>query len=187
VLALATAGTAAAVALPAHDPAPPAVHACLATDPPEPGPAATPSAGAFALPPGWRWHTDDTGFTVAVPATWSRFQHATSVCFRDPGGTRTLAVDPSIEPTAEPVDLWQQAETEVRTLPGYTRVRIGPVRAAAGGADWEFSWAGRHARRVAVTTAPGRAYALSWFTADADWPRDEPLFRLVASSYRGLS
>jgi hypothetical protein len=187
VLALATAGTAAAVALPARDPAPPAVHACLATNPSEAGPAATPTAGAFALPPGWRWHTDDTGFTVAVPAAWSRFRAGTSVCFRDPGGTRTLAVDPAIAPTAEPAYLWQRAEEDVRALPGYTRVRIGPVRAAAGGADWEFTWAGRHARRVAVTTAPGRAYALSWFTTDADWPRDEPLFRLVTSSYRGAS
>jgi len=160
VLALASAGTAAAVALPARDPTPPSVHACLTTD----GAGATPvagDAGAFALPTGWRWHTDDTGFTVAVPATWSRFQEGASVCFRDPGGTRTLAVDPSIEPTAEPADLWLRAETEVRVLPGYTRVRIGPVRAAAGGAGWEFSWAGRHARRVVVTTAPGRAYALS--------------------------
>ncbi|GIF69124.1 hypothetical protein Ais01nite_71590 [Asanoa ishikariensis] len=188
-LTLASVGTAAAVALPADEPAPgpPAVHACLNAGP-EPG-ATSPGGGtgAFALPPGWRWHTDETGFTVAVPATWTRFQAGSAVCFRDQIGTRTLAVDPTVTPTPEPADYWLRAEPELRVLPGYERLRIGPVRAAAGGADWEFTWSGRHARRVTVTTDPGRAYALSWFTDDAAWPRDQDLFRLVLSSYRGVS
>ncbi|GIF77410.1 serine/threonine-protein kinase [Asanoa siamensis] len=191
-LTLAFAGTAAAVALPsgAPDPPPP-VHACLAAGP---GPTAMALAAAdsgSALPAGWRWHTDDAGFTVAVPTGWARFTAGAAVCFRDPGGTRTLTVDPTVTPTADPADLWRRAETDLRaagSLPGYTLTAISPVPAAEGGAAWEYTWdAGtrRHARRIAVTTAPGRAYALSWFTDDAAWPADAPRLRLVASSYRG--
>ncbi|MEV4537902.1 serine/threonine-protein kinase [Asanoa sp. NPDC049518] len=188
-LTLASVGTAAAVALPADKPppSPPTVHACLNTGPQPSATASDGGPGAFALPAGWRWHTDGTGFTVAVPASWTRFRAGAAVCFRDPGGTRTLAVDPSVTATADPADLWRAAEPDVAALAGYTRLRIGPVRAAEGGADWEFTWSGRHARRVTVTTEPGRAYALSWFTDDADWPRDEAAFRLVLSSYRGVS
>ncbi|SNT64034.1 Serine/threonine protein kinase [Asanoa hainanensis] len=188
-LTLASVGTAAAVALPADEPAPgpPPVHACLNAAP-QPG-ATAPSGGtgAFALPPGWRWHTDQTGFTVAVPATWTRFQAGDAVCFRDAIGVRTLAIDPAVTPTADPADLWRQAEPDVAGRPAYTRLRIGPVRAAEGGAEWEFTWSGKHARRVTVTTDAGRAYALSWFTDDKAWPRDQELFRLVLSSYRGVS
>ncbi|HTF10041.1 MAG TPA: serine/threonine-protein kinase [Asanoa sp.] len=140
-LSLASAGTAAAVG-PVADPAPPPAHACLA---PQPRANATPIGGGAepnALPAGWTWHDDATGFTVAVPSAWSRFPAGAAVCFRDPGGTRTLAVDRDVAPG-----------------PG------GP-------------------RRVVVSTGPGRAYALSWFTDDAPWPRDEPLFRLAVSSYR---
>ncbi|MEV0720955.1 hypothetical protein AB0H87_41045, partial [Asanoa sp. NPDC050611] len=188
-LTLASAGTAAAVALPAGPPPlpPPSAHACLDAMPGPTPSADEPAAGAFALPAGWRWHTDETGFTVAVPVGWSRFTAGNAVCFRDPAGTATIAVDPAVRPTADPADLWRGQETATRTLPGYARVRIGPVRAAEGGADWEFTWDTGHARRVTVTTEPGRAYALSWFGPDADWPRDEPRFRLVTSSYRGPS
>ncbi|GAA1892230.1 serine/threonine-protein kinase [Asanoa iriomotensis] len=190
-LTLASAGTAAAVALPSSPPAPPpSAHACLDA---KPDPAATaPDAetGAFALPQGWRWHTDEVGFTVAVPVGWSRFAAGDAVCFRAPRGTATLAVDPAIRPTADPADLWRGQESAAGALPGYARLRIGPVRAAEGGADWEFTWNAaqpRHARRITVTTEPGRAYALSWFTDDTNWPTDAPRFRLVASSYRGPS
>jgi hypothetical protein len=93
------------------------------------------------LPQGWTWHDDATGFTVAVPSTWSRFPAGAAVCFRDPGGTRTLAVDRDVPLGSD-----------------------GP-------------------RRVIVSTGD----ALSWFTDDAAWPRDEPLFRLAVSSYRDNS
>jgi hypothetical protein len=140
VLSLASAGTAAAVGQVA-DPAPPPPHACLAA---QPSVDATPIGGGAepnALPPGWTWHDDATGFTVAVPSTWSRFPAGAAVCFRDPGGTRTLAVDRDVPPDPD-----------------------GP-------------------RRVIVRTGD----ALSWFTDDAAWPRDEPLFRLAVSSYRDNS
>ncbi|GAA1889706.1 serine/threonine-protein kinase [Asanoa iriomotensis] len=197
--ALAGAGTAAAVGRPSRGPqdvppTPPAVHACL-----EPARTdATPTnagPGPYALPAGWVWHPDDAGFTVAVPAAWSRYLVATAVCFQDPSGTRTLAVEPAVTPTLDPTTFWRRTETALRatgTLPGYTKISIGPVLAGAGGAEWESTWdtAGglrRHARRLVVTTAPSQAYTLSWFTDDADWPLDEPLFRTVATSYRGIT
>ncbi|GIF46207.1 serine/threonine protein kinase [Asanoa ferruginea] len=139
-LSLASAGTAAAVGQ-ADEPAPsPVAHACLA---PQARASATPIGGGAepnALPPGWTWHDDPTGFTVAVPSTWARFPAGEAVCFRDPGGTRTLAVDRDAAP--------------------------GPEQA----------------RRVIVTGT-----ALSWFTDDAAWAGDEPLFRLAVSSYRDNS
>ncbi|GIF75959.1 serine/threonine-protein kinase [Asanoa siamensis] len=198
---LAGAGTAAAVGLPervspdapATPAAAPAVQDCLVPSPPVGTSSINAGAGPYALPGGWDWHADDAGFTAAIPASWSRFQSATAVCFRDPGGTRTLAVETAVTPTTDPTTFWRRAETASRAagaLPGYTKISIGPVLAGSGGAEWESTWetkdgTRRHARRIVVTTAPGQAYTLSWFTDDTDWPLDEPLFRLVMTSYRG--
>jgi hypothetical protein len=141
----------------------------------------------YALPSGWIWHQDTEGFRLAIPAGWSRFTQGSAICFRDPDGTRTFAVDTDAPRTRRPLTYWQQRESSV-ALPGYQRVAMGVVLLKNGGADWEYTWAPdaqprQHVRRLLLSVSAQRAYLLQWTTRDQDWPLNEPYQRQIVASF----
>ncbi|TWJ25231.1 protein kinase-like protein [Micromonospora endolithica] len=148
---------------------------------------------AFALPAGWSWYADETGFTVGLPQGWVRFRDGEAVCLQDPSQERLLAVDLGGTQQRDPGGYWRtEADRLVKAggLPGYVKVSIGPVIRPGGAAEWEFTWDGpagqrQHARRLLVNgTTPGGAYELSWVTTDAGWQASEAVQRLVLASFR---
>jgi hypothetical protein len=156
------------------------------------GPAVSGSTQArgYAVPAGWLWHTDPTGFDVAVPRGWTRSQDGTAACFRDPGGSRSFRVDASARLAGPPLSYWQGQEQDALAagnLPGYQRVTVHAMP-QQGGAEWEFTWqpdgepVRRHERRVLLSMSDGRAYLVEWTTPEGDWAGSEPYLRLVLAS-----
>ena len=157
------------------------------------GPAVTgkTQTRGYAVPAGWLWHTDPTGFDVAVPKGWTRSQDGTAACFRDPGGSRAFRVDASARLAGPAPAYWQEQEQEAvaaGNLPGYRRLMLGALPQRQGGAAWEFSWqpdgepVRRHERRVLLSMGDGRAYLVEWTTPDQDWASSEPYLQLVLAS-----
>jgi len=163
--------------------------ACPATDPIVVPPASR-RPDWPALPTGWAWYQDRSGFRVAMPAGWSGYVGTTGVCFRESGDTRWLAVsswtgglDPLGQVTAREGGLLAS-----RAPAGYQRVGIGPVPYYRGGADWEYvflnpSGARMHAVTRDFLTSPGAGYTVVWCTRDFDWQLNLDNFRLVTASF----
>lgn len=168
-------------------PAAPVVECAGASPEPITGPAAP---GPYALPDGWQWHRDPAGFRVAVPRGWQRSAVGSSVCFRDPDGTRTFTVDTAAPSTRQPLRYWQDAERAALadgSLPGYTRVSMGVLLQQRGGGDWEYTYAppvgpARHVRRCLLTVDSGRAYLMRWTTREQDWALDVATQRRLVGS-----
>ena len=143
----------------------------------------------YALPDGWVWHADPSGFRVAVPAGWRQVSAGSMACFHDPDGSRSLVVDTSTVSAAAGVAHWEQVEKATLAageLPGYKRVTLA---AQPGSVAWEYTWqpAGqtrRHERRELLIANASRTYAVDWTTSEPDWPVNLPYLRLVQASLR---
>src|SRR6266511_3449198 len=119
-----------------------------------PSPAATAEPGNHpppvirppALPAGWRFYHDPTGFTVAVPpGDWRMSREGTIVYFREAASGRVLGIDQSPNPRWDPVADWTSQEaTRLRhgDWTDYQRVKIVAVDYFLAAADWEFTYAG---------------------------------------------
>src|SRR5581483_11630566 len=82
--------------------------ATAAAPPPvAPSTAASMTPGS-ALPAGWHYVHDATGFTVAVPDGWTRTDRDGIAYFHDPAGGRLLGVDQSSQPKPDPVADWRE-------------------------------------------------------------------------------
>ena len=159
---------------------------------PQPLSRTAPPRTAPAVPDGWRWHRDPTGFVVAAPGGWTRAQNAGVVCLGAPDGSATFTVGRRSGTTADPLQYWQAAERAARadgTLPGYRKIAMGVLLVTGGGADWEYSWqppAGPrlHTRRVLVSAAGPRAFTLSWTTTDESWNASLRVQRDLVAAFR---
>jgi hypothetical protein len=125
------------------------------------------------LPAGWIWYRDPAGFALALPEGWLRAVDGNEICFTDPAGRRSFAVNAISVVTSRPLAYWQSRE-KAENLPGYRKVSMGVLLLGRGGADWEYTWrpdsdAVRHERRILVAVSDRRSYLLRWTTADDDW------------------
>lgn len=148
-------------------------------------------ARGHALPPGWVWYADPTGFHVAVPAGWAMSRSETAVCFRDPSSGRTLGVNTSTPPNSGPLGALRAEEVRLTAnggLPGYQRIRFTKVPFLSCCAEWEYTYTGLTAPlHVIVRDNVGpahRAYAVSWLTTGFDWVANRPNYDLIATSFR---
>ena len=165
-----------------------------------PPPASTPDAtvqapdpaapAADPLPAGFRLHTDPTGFTVAVPADWTRSTEGPRTYFREPDGGRFLLVDQTTEPKDDPLADWQAQEPSVASrLSGYERISMDRVDYRGWNTvDWEFTWDGRtaqiHVLNRNVRVSDSRAYALYWSTPEYQWADSRGIFDVVAQHFQ---
>ncbi|WDZ83376.1 serine/threonine-protein kinase [Micromonospora cathayae] len=175
---------------------PPPAAPCLAPPGPDaerPAEAVTAAPdGPYALPRGWLWHADATGFTVGLPGEWLRFRDGEVVCLRDPRLDRVLAVEVGREPVPDPVRHWtDEAErlVDVGALPGYRKISIGPLIRSGGAAEWEYTWdppdgERQHALRTLANRGRSGGYELTWVASDVEWSTDTAFYRLVSASFR---
>jgi serine/threonine protein kinase len=146
-----------------------------------------------ALPDGWRLYTDDTGFSVYVPAHWQRSQEGTMVYFRGDG--RVLGIDQRDDPQWDPVGDWtrqRDARLAAGDFPGYSELRLEEVDYGIVAADWEFTFDGRsgerqHVNNRGVVVSQSKAYGFWWQTPDADWEAARPDLDLIFRSFRPAS
>src|SRR5690242_1615726 len=174
----------------------PAALSCATAADPELTPSAKPaSAGtpvkdsgeSTALPSGWM-RARDAGFSIAVPDGWRRATDGTAVCLLDPTGKRAVAVAAgALDP--DRVAYWQREEGDLLSghePSGYQRVDISPALYRKGGADWEYRYDADgvrwHVLRRAFAAGDGKAFVISWTTADAEWDSSQHDFRTVMQS-----
>jgi hypothetical protein len=155
-----------------------------------PTPAAK-AGGRPALPAGWRDYHDPTGFSVYVPAGWTRSQSGSIVYFRDNRTGRVLGIDQTDKPKSDPVADWRsQAAYRVSRgdFPGYHQIRIAAVDYFRKAADWEFTFSGssarQHVNNRGFVVSNSQAYGIYWQTRDADWAAARPDLQLVFDSFR---
>lgn len=195
VLLLGTTGTALALDHRSSSPSGRSVAAASATACADRGAAgsvltATQTDQRYALPSGWIWHADPSGFQLALPGGWTRRADGEVACFTDPGGNRSFQVLANGPVVADPVGHWVQAEQSALAdgaLPGYQRIGMAPLDLKNGGADWEYTWqpepgVRRHERRLLLSMGPSRAYVMDWTSGDPDWATSEPILQLIVAS-----
>jgi serine/threonine protein kinase len=159
--------------------------------PTTPAPSATGAPSGVTLPAGWHMYTDSTGFSVAVPQSWTVSRDRTMVYFREPGGERRLlGIDQTDQPKSDPVADWTRQEQQRRSdYRSYQRVKIAAVDYFDKAADWEWIYTSRNGNRIHVVnrgfvTAPDKAYAIYWSTPDASWAANQDEFALIAGSFK---
>lgn len=113
------------------------------------------------------------------------------VCFREPGNTRVLAVEP-FTPDGDPVAHWRRAEATLLAAgkpAGYTDLGIAAVPYYFdGAAQWEYSYrdAGgttQHGLSRCVIVSASRAYVLAWRTRQFDWQPNQDPYRAIIASF----
>lgn len=150
-----------------------------------------PGGGAAALPPGYHWYRDVTGFSIGVPAGWSVFHQGHYVYITPPSGGMFLLIAQTDHPKPDPLADWRQQEAARRsTYPDYHLIWLAAVHYAEAerAADWEFTYtsSGGPTRVLNrnVLANPHRAYALYWSTPASAWTADDHYFEAFAATFR---
>jgi eukaryotic-like serine/threonine-protein kinase len=154
-----------------------------------PSPTPRTARRSAALPAGFRWYRDQTGFSVAVPDEWRVDRQGQIVYFREPAGSRFLLIDQTDHPKDDPVADWQEQERYRKgSYADYQRVRIVPVDYYRKAADWEFSYAGRdgrvHVLNRGVVTSNDKAYGIYWSTRESQWPDSLRYFEVFTKTFQ---
>ncbi|HET8682233.1 MAG TPA: protein kinase [Micromonosporaceae bacterium] len=162
-----------------------------ATRPPAQVPAPNPGSGGFTPPAGWRIYRDSTGFSVAVPSSWTVSRRGTIVYFDQPDGSRLLGIDITDEPKPNPVADWE-AQEDYRVargdFPDYERIKIVSCSFFRACADWEFRYTRNgvrmHVNNRGFVVSDTRAHGIWWSTTDADWAASLAYLDVVFRSFR---
>ncbi len=174
-------------------PAAPDPTSAAAAPTPTLSPSSSPAPGDTApvLPAGWHMYTDPTGFSVAVPASWTVSRRGSIVYFNEPNGGRLLGIDQTDRPQPDPVADWLGKEAyrvSRGDFPSYQRVRLEAVEYFLNAADWEFTYVSDgvrlHVNNRGFITSPTQAYGMWWSTPDSQWAASLPDLRLIQASFR---
>ena len=169
---------------PESEPEPAATSQSSQEPPPEPEPS-TPDAPA--VPEGLEPYTDESGFSIAVPAGWQREPDDDGVRFEDPASGRYLLVAQTDDPKPDALADWEAQEPyAAQRLEGYERVGMERISlpGVQDAADWEF----RHSGVVRVVnrnliTGPDKAYAVYFSGREETWDADRATFDAVAGTF----
>ena len=149
--------------------------------------APAPSAAPAALPAGYRWWTDPSGFRVAVPRDWERADDGFGgALFRAPDGLAHLRIRPAPPGGVSPLAILLAAERDAG-LPAYRRVRIETVPGTSD-AVWEYTHRDAQARALRtqeqVVIRGGRTYLIEWRTPRDVWAANLPDLDVVMDTFR---
>jgi eukaryotic-like serine/threonine-protein kinase len=152
-------------------------------------PGNTPTSSPFALPDGWTWHQDRSGYKLGVPYRLTETDTDTGTCFRDPDGSRFLSVGQWKQPDNDMVALLNRRDSKAATdLPGYRKIGINKKDYYDGGAEWEFTYTGNgatmHAYVLAFVTPGQRGYAIGWCTFESDWQTNVSDYTRVVGAFQ---
>jgi hypothetical protein len=186
-------------AAPTHSAAPPsptgaaAVPAPSAADSPSPSPtpqAAAPASGRAAVPAGWHWYQDRTGFALAIPDGWSVSRDGNgNVTIDEPNGPRSFLIEQTNQPKPDAVADWRSREPDRRaTTPGYVLIGIRRVPDYfITTADWEYlrtrNGVPVHLIIRGTKTSAHQAYGLHWETPVDQWNDSRHFFDTFTSTF----
>jgi hypothetical protein len=154
-------------------------------------PRARPVASAVApavlsaLPPGFTWYSDPSGYRVAVPAGWKQDTQAGAARFTAPAGQPVLAIS-TWSPAPADVITALIARERSEKLPGYRRINLA-LAPETGDPVWEYVYADASGTFVRcleqVMTLNGRTYVLEWHAPRDAWPAGLAALGVVLNSF----
>ncbi|MFE9901444.1 serine/threonine-protein kinase [Streptomyces achromogenes] len=126
---------------------------------PSPGRTSRPGTGAHTAPSGYRTAHDPAGFSLAVPAGFTRSPRGERVYYLSPGQTFRLGVKVTgPQPGGPRGVLERSAAAGPENNPGYHDGRVTPTtHAGHRAAFWEFTWNG-----FSAAEGPRHTYDLCW-------------------------
>jgi eukaryotic-like serine/threonine-protein kinase len=150
------------------------------------------SGGALtALPAGWVWHHDPTGFSIGMPSGWQVSHRGVYIYIQDPSSAEFLIIDQTTHPQPNALEDWRQQEAARRgTFTDYHLIRLQAVSypQAEQAADWEFTFdqdgQPTHVLNRNILVNSHHACALYWSTPADQWSADYHLFEVFAASFR---
>jgi hypothetical protein len=149
------------------------------------------SGSPAALPAGFSWYHDPTGFSIGVPPGWQISHRGHYVYVKDPNSNRFLIIDQTTHPKPDPLADWRQQEPyRISISPGYHRIRLQAVHypQAEKAADWEFTFYANgqltHVLNRNILVNAHHAYALYWSTPASAWGARFYLFQDFAATFR---
>jgi hypothetical protein len=145
------------------------------------------------VPAGYTLRRDPSGFTIAVPASWTVERSGPGnrfVYYRDPESIRYLLVDRTSRPKADPVADWKEQESARRgRMPDYHRIRIEAVDYKLRAADWEFTWTDEgtpvHVLNRGFVTSEHHGYAMYLYTPRSQWDSSQDELRVFQETFEG--
>jgi hypothetical protein len=152
-----------------------------------------PRPSEAALPPGWGYWRDPSGFTIGVPNGWLVSRLSNTVFFHAPGsGSRMLTVELVDRPNPDPVKDSAQRESQGLAsgqLRNYKQISLHWVQLFQTGSEWEYTFddaAGTHmhVQVLRFVTKPGRSYVMTWMTRDFDWDGGTVTFNILVPSFK---
>jgi serine/threonine protein kinase len=141
------------------------------------------------VPGGWQTYTHpDTGYQIAYPDGWSVTPIDTRTDFTAPNGDY-LRVDYRTTPGTtrlDHVNAWQaQSESFSRDHGDYREVRIDATTFREWpGAEWEYTYEGRHAINLGFTISASYGFALNFVTDESTWASSQDTFEAMKEGFR---
>ncbi|WP_203676588.1 serine/threonine-protein kinase, partial [Actinoplanes siamensis] len=143
----------------------------------------------WALPAGWSYFTDGTGFHLPVPDGWTYQRIGSTYCFRDPRSTRVLSLDVGRNPGTDPIRgcRAEHQRLQQRRVRDYRLIALARVRLLHQAADWDYRYrSAAGALRRATTrwlVLGGHAYALGWATPEVVWATELSSIQMVRGTF----
>src|ERR1700733_8350964 len=132
-----------------------------------------------ALPAGWVWYHDPTGFSIGMPRGWQVTHRGVYIYIQDPSSADFLIIDQTTHPQPNALEDWRQQEAARRSpLADYHLIRLQAVSypQAEQAADWEFTFdqGGQptHVLNRNILVDSHHACALYWSTPAHQWSAD---------------
>jgi serine/threonine protein kinase len=160
---------------------------------PEPTPAPSEQGDGRAVPAGYEWHDDPTGFGLAIPRGWNVRRDGPGgrfVYFEDPDSDRYLLVDQTDDPKGDPKADWERQEAaRAPRMRDYDRIRIETVDYFERAADWEWTYTHAdygpvHVVNRGFVTSADRGYALYWLVPADEWNGSDDELAVFRETFR---
>jgi hypothetical protein len=141
------------------------------------------------VPAGYTLRTDRSGFSIAVPSSWTIERNRWRVYYRDPKSSRYLLIDQTGSPKQDPVADWERQErNRAPGMPGYHRIKLEKVDYKLRAADWEFTWrdGGQpvHVLNRGFVTSEKHGYAMYLYTPESQWTSSADELRVFQDSFQ---
>ncbi|MEV4627930.1 serine/threonine protein kinase [Micromonospora sp. NPDC049523] len=143
---------------------------------------------------GWHYYRDSPNLAVPVPDGWQSHRDGDRIEFREPEGSRVLAIEELRSIKSDLVaelKARDQAERDAGRYPDYRQIRLGTINYHVRAAEREWTYTAEngvltHAISRTFVSFNGQAYTIGWTTTDAEWATSRGAFALIVDGFHGL-
>ncbi|WP_326562152.1 protein kinase domain-containing protein [Micromonospora sp. NBC_01796] len=143
---------------------------------------------------GWHYYRDSPNLVVPVPDGWQSHRDGDRIEFREPEGSRVLAIEELrsiMSDLVAELQAREKAERDAGRYPDYRQLRLGTINYHVRAAEREWTFTAEngelmHAISRTFVSFNGQAYTIGWTTADAEWATSRGAFALIVDGFHEL-